>query len=113
MKMDEYRVVWKRVACDVLSMEGLITFNPRSKIKRFRSLKTAKKFMLLLGPTPWEYFGKKKDDYVCCSGNYCACDGKTYGSQAQAKIDAGMPAIEYIRLEKREVGPYTIITGEE
>jgi len=105
----EYRVVWKRKKCEVEDGNGgLVEFDPPRKTKRFLVLKSAKKFIFLLGPEPWDYFGKQPEDYVCCNGNCCACCGKTYKEQAQEYIEKGMPEIEYIRLEEREVGEYIV-----
>lgn len=88
----EYRVVWKR--------EGL-----KKKIKRYSNYKSAFKWTLLLGPTPWLYFGKEELKKWCCSGNECACGGFTCKEYAES-VANGMPKIEYIRIEEREVGEW-------
>jgi len=85
----EYRVIWKRQHCKI-------------KSKRFALLGNAKKYMLLLGPTPWEYWGAKADDYACCSGRECGCSGMT-NREESIKARETMQEIEFIKLEKRKV----------
>lgn len=100
----EYRVIWKWSAYPAFDCENNpFTFNPHPKMKRYSTHRGAEKFMLLLGPEPWKYFGKNPDDYVCCSGRECGCGGLTYREQAEEKRFA---EIEYVRLEEREVGEW-------
>jgi hypothetical protein len=100
----EYRVVWKWSAYPAFDCENNpITVNPRPKMKRYSTRRGVERFMLLLGPEPWKYFGANPDDYVCCSGRECGCGGLTYREQAEGKRFA---EIEYIRLEEREVGEW-------
>ncbi len=100
----EYRVVWKWKKYPTVDCENNPrTINPKPKNKRFATRKYAEKFMLLLGPEPWKYFSKNPDDYVCCRGNMCACDGKTYREQAEEKH---FTDLEYLRIECRDVGEW-------
>lgn len=91
----EYRVVWQRAGC-------------RKKRKRYLSRRMAERFMVLLGPEPWTALGKDPDELVCCPGSVydqCACGGLTYRKQSE-ETRKDMPAIEYVRLEVRSVGPW-------
>jgi hypothetical protein len=88
----EYRVIYKR--------EGL-----KPKRKRYVSLKVAERFVRILGPEPWEVFGKKADDR-CCSGLECACGGLTE-RERQSEYMKDVPPLEYVRIERREVGKWT------
>jgi hypothetical protein len=101
----EYRVVWKR--------RGM----PR-KSKRFQTLKAAERRVLLLGPEPWRAFEALPDDLHCCSGHECACGGETWRehllgqrTEPRGPDDDGMPAIEYIHIEKRPLGKWEPVNG--
>ena len=100
----EYRVVWKRV--------GL----PR-KTKRYAQRWRAERLVLLLGPEPWKAIGKDPDAKFCCSGYECDCRGRTVRDEmlgrrtvvvpddaAKEWKDAPYAAVEYVRIEEREVG---------
>ncbi len=93
----EYRIVWKREGC-------------RQKAKRFVSLKAAQRKMRVLGPEPWTAFDKfsgrdEPDNYSCCDGHECGCGGLTV---RQWWKQLGLPKMEYIHIEKREVGKWTL-----
>lgn len=88
----EYRVIWKRVDC-------------RQKVKRYARRESAERFMRLFGPEPWTVYGKEPDALWCCSGYECACRGITEREKSDADR-AEMPALEYVRLECREVGEW-------
>lgn len=88
----EYRIVWKRA--------GL-----RPKRKRYASLRAVERFVGLLGPEPWLYLGRNPDSYECCNGRECGCGGLTV-REAQAEYIKDAPAIEYIKVERREVGAW-------
>jgi hypothetical protein len=91
----EYRVVWKRKEC-------------RRKVKRFSSLKAAQRKMLVLGPEPWlgasGYRQRDPDSLNCCDGHQCGCNGLTV---RQWWEQLGLPELEYIHIEQREVGTWT------
>ena len=91
----EYRVVWKR------SFEGA-----KEKRKIFQSLHGAERLMTILGPEPWKAWGKDPDSLICCSGSMCTCGGRTYREDSES-TRADMPEIEYLRIEKREIGEWT------
>lgn len=94
----EYCVKWKRV--------GLT-----AKRKRYASLKAAQRWTQLLGPEPWLALGKNADALVCCSGDRyseCGCGGLTWREQADDKRRE-MPALEYVQIDVREVGPWLAI----
>jgi hypothetical protein len=63
--------------------------------------------MTLLGPEPWKAFGKSPDEPFCCriANVECSCEGKTFREHSDEER-AAMPALEYVRLESREVGPW-------
>lgn len=95
----EYRVVWKR--------EGT-----RQKSRRFATKWGALRFLKLFGPSPWNaYSCHNPDDYVCCSGRECACEGMTYRQQSE-EMYTKMPILEYFHLEEREVGEFTEVECE-
>ncbi|MDX9913250.1 MAG: hypothetical protein RBS77_01570 [Candidatus Moranbacteria bacterium] len=85
-----YRVVSKR--------EGI-----RPKIKTFATLKAAqKRIALLTDPEPWKVLGAGPDDI------FNTDTMQTYGEFTDA-IRGDMPALEWVRLERREVSPWQII----
>lgn len=91
-----YRVVSKR--------EGL-----RPKVKTFATLAAAqKRITVLTSPEPWVAMGRGPDDYVCCSGFSCGCGGATYREETQA-LRTQMPALLWVRLDRREVSPWQTI----
>lgn len=99
--MTEYRVHWKRL--------GL-----KPKSRRYASLKVARRFMLLFGPEPWRAYAPEShgDDLVCCRGSRdCACGGVTYAERAATERE-NMPAIEWVRIEGREVGEWAEVLLE-
>lgn len=89
MVRHQYRVVWKRI--------GL----PEKK-KRYEQRKAAERFVVLLGPEPWKALGREPDERFCCSGRECGCGGMTVREQTLQQRE-NIPAVEYVRLEKREV----------
>ena len=92
----EYRVRWKR--------EG-----NREKQRRYARQSMADRFVGLFGPEPWTVYapGDTGDDYVCCppGARDCACDGLTH-KQKTDEDRATMPALEYVKIERREVGEW-------
>jgi hypothetical protein len=106
MSRIEYRVVWKRRG-------------QHQKSKRFMSLKSAERRVLLLGPEPWKAFGVDPDEQHCCHGHECACGGATWREYLLEQRDkpgyedAGpMPAIEYIRIDQRPLGAWCALREE-
>jgi hypothetical protein len=88
----EYKVSYKRVGLD-------------ARRKKFARLASAERFIALLGPEPWLVLGKDPDDFQCCPGNECGCGGATV-RESDAAYREGMPDLEYVRLERRTVGPW-------
>lgn len=82
----QYRVVSKR--------EGV-----RPIVKVFATLRGARHRLTLLGPEPWLAYRRTADD-ICRPE-----DGLTE-REYTAEIRADMPALEYVRLESREVGEW-------
>ena len=99
--MYRYRVVSKREV-------------GRPKIKTYATLAAAeKRITLLTSPEPWIALGHQPDDLVRCHGGpECNCDGMTYREQT-AKLRAEMPTLEWVRLERREVGPWEAAPAKE
>lgn len=93
----EYRVVWKRVGM-------------KRKVKRFQGLKSAERRIRLLGPEPWTAYDVDPD------APYYTDDGKSlrqhlteqraegFGAEGD-----GMPAIEYMRIERRQIGEWAAL----
>lgn len=89
------------------------------KSKRFQTLKAAERRVKLLGPEPWTAFDRNPDEPYCCSGYECACGGMSVRDTLleQRKVghgdpdDTGMPDIEYIRIEKRPLGAWSVVNG--
>lgn len=91
---NEYRVKWKRVGLN-------------AKRKRYVSRKRAEYMVeLLTCDDPWRLRGEDADKQHCCSGYECGCAGMT-NREFYAEQLAGMPEIEYVRLEVREVGQWS------
>ena len=91
-----YRVVSKRA-------EG------RAKVATFATLAAARKRMtLLLSHEPWTALGNKATDLVCCEGFMCSCGGKTFEEDTAERREK-MPALLWVRLERREVSPWVDI----
>lgn len=88
----EYRLVWQRSG-------------QRRKSRRFIYKKTLDRFMTLMGPEPWKAYGKSPDDYDCCNGRECGCGGLTMQQRSDLRRQE-MPAIEFKRVEVREVGDW-------
>ena len=89
----EYRVVWKRVGQE-------------PKRKRYVNKKRADGFAAILtDKEPWKRYKRDPDAFYCCSGYECGCGGKTVRQSFEEQFD-GMPEIEYVRIESREVGPW-------
>lgn len=90
----QYRVKWKRV-------------DSRVKRVNYVSRKRAENRLLLLtSDEPWLAMGKSPDEFVCCDGYECGCSGMTIREESD-RLRAAMPALEYARIECREVGPWT------
>ena len=95
MNRSELRVVSKRIG-------------GRVKVRSFATRAGAERYLRLFGPEPWTAFlkpSKSPDDQACCSGYQCVCGGLTYRQQAEAKR-AELPALVYVRIEERSVGPW-------
>jgi len=89
----EYRLVWKREGCEI-------------KRRRFIHLKRVINFVKLLkNDKPWEQFNENPDDYHCCSGYQCGCQGETVENYYKEKY-RDYPQIEFIQTETREVGEW-------
>lgn len=88
---EQFAVVWKRVGI-------------RAKRRLFAKRKSAERWLTMLGPEPWLAFGKQADER-CCDGYDCGCEGKTPREQA-AELRARYPAIEYARIEVRDVSEW-------
>lgn len=95
----QVRVVWKR--------EGL----PR-KTRNYETERGATRFLTLLGSEPWRSYGREPGDLVCCSGHGCGCGGKTMKQRSDYERES-MPALEYARLEQREIGPWERVEEEQ
>ena len=66
----------------------------------------AERFLKLFGPEPWTAYGSKDgNELACCSGHECGCGGMTFRERSEYQF-AEMPALEYVRLEAREVGAW-------
>lgn len=85
----EFRVTVQRAGC-------------APKVKRLRSRRGLRRYLTLLGPRPWEAFGKTPEAYACCSGWECGCGGRTMREDAETRR-ANLPALESVRVESREV----------
>ena len=82
------------------------------KDTRSRSLKAVERRVgILMSPEPWRFYGDREtrqkgpDDYFCCAGTYhdqCGCGGATMREETEARRK-DLPAIEWIRLQKRQV----------
>lgn len=99
----EFRVVWKR--------HGF-----HQKSKRYATLKAAERRLTLMGPEPWIALQVDPDERMCCSGYECACGGQTWREHLlevrntpRHPEDTGMPAIQYIRIEKRPLSPWEAV----
>ena len=88
----EYSVRWKREDC-------------RAKRRIFQTRRGAENFMLLLGPTPWEAYGRDPDKLFCCSGDYCMCGGQTVRENSD-NVRRNMPRLDFAILERRDVGEW-------
>lgn len=98
--MIEYRVKWKR--------EGL-----RAKRVKYASRKRAEsRAAFLQSDSPWEVLGLDPTGYHCCSGWECGCEGITVREYMEAERTR-MPALEYVVIEQREVGPWSPTPPQE
>ena len=105
----EYRVVFKRKP---YSLYGEYKIDPKPKYKRYVKLEAAKRYIrILTSPEPWKEFGKDANELECCDGHECACGGLTVKQFHDEKY-AGMSPIEFVRLEKREVGKWEAAAGK-
>lgn len=97
VRRQEFRVVSKRAGM-------------KRKTREFRTRRGADRRMLLLGPEPWLAFdGRGPDDFWCCAGSpECGCGGQSVREYHAARR-AELPAMEYFRLEVRDVGPWEAI----
>lgn len=89
---EEYRVVWQRAGC-------------RRKTKSFVRRAMAERFLRWFGPEPWTVHSKDPDEMYCCDGYQCSCGGLTVREQHE-QYRASLPALEWVRLERREVGAW-------
>lgn len=93
----EYSVVWKRVGI-------------RAKRKKFAKLPRAQAWVLLLGPEPWKAAGVGPGACVKCGEEDCMrCTGEESWIERAERYQKTNPAIEWIRIEQREVGAWTRI----
>lgn len=104
----QYRVAWKRAEN-----------NPKSR--KCASLKDAERFLgLLTSDEPWRFLRKPfeanwegPDSYLCCDGGGwegpCVCGGVTLREFCDSKR-AGLPPIEWARVESRQVTPFAAVT---
>ena len=93
----EYRIVVKR--------KGV-----REKSRIYRTRKGAERRLALFDPEPWAVYGKQPDELDCCDGSQCFCGGFTVREASDSKR-ARMPALEYVRIEARQVGDWTSTEG--
>ena len=88
----EYRVVWKR--------QGM-----KRKTRRYAHLKSAQRFVMLLGPEPWKALNVDPDSPHCRSPEECTCQGGTWRDYLERGREGygpdGMPHIEYVHIERR------------
>lgn len=94
----EYRVIWRRVD------------SARPKRRRYMSVKRAERLLnMLTSNEPWlwvlEFKDKDPDSLACCDGHECGCGGLSIRQHLTEKYK-DMPAIEYARIESREVGEW-------
>lgn len=64
-----------------------------------------RKFLQLLGPTPWLAYAPEADadDFMCCSGtryDECGCGGVTHAEHAATKRKEYTP-LQWVRVESR------------
>lgn len=95
----EYRVIWKREGC-------------RAKSRRSQGLASAERRVgLLTSAEPWKFLrdtkGKGPDAPYCCPGTSyeCGCGGITVREWCDEQR-RDLPALEYVRIESREVGAW-------
>ena len=91
----EYRVVWKREAC-----------NQKSKMLRTNE-GAVRRLNLITSDEPWIYYRPVVDPnaFVCCAGDHCGCGGMTYREKSAARR-AAMARLQYARIEERTVGEW-------
>ena len=97
MRAEEFRVVWRRV-------DGKV------KRRRFATRAGADRFLALFGPEPWRAFlrpGQTPEDLRCCAGRGCVCQGRTIRGYHEA-LRACLPALSYVRLERRRVSAWAV-----
>lgn len=82
MRKFEYRVVWRR-------KEG------KEKVRRYAYLKSAERFLTLLGPEPWTAWGAEPDARHCYR-EACLCEQRT-----NIEYFNEIPPCEYARIEVR------------
>jgi len=93
--MTEYRVVWQR--------EGL---SVKRRIYK-RRLSAIRLVRVMTDPEPWKMFGKDGDEFLCCSGRECGCEGVTIAENSKAERER-MPALLWYRIESREVSAWSV-----
>lgn len=94
-----YRVVWKRKGLD-------------RKTRRYETERGARRFIRLLGAEPWMAFPDQwppfsngPDDYFCCAGYQCDCQGISIRDHF-IEAREGMPELEYVLIQSREVSKW-------
>lgn len=95
----EWRVVWQREGCD-------------QRRKLFQREHAARRRFLFLGPEPWLASGRNPDERWCCSGSGmdgCPCGGLTV-REHEAEVVKELPALIYVRMERREVKDWEPLT---
>ena len=94
----EYRVAYKR--------EGL---NPKSRGCGKNRAKAVRCLAFFEGRYQDAYPQSKPDAYSCCDGHECGCRGLTWAEEwaEMAEYAANLPPLEYLRIETRQVPPWT------
>lgn len=96
MDAKEYRVVWKREGCG-------------RRVKIFALLKSAeRRVSLMTSDKPWEAFGKKAEEYNCCSGRECGCGGQTV-EQTFNQVRSSIPKLIFVEIEERPIGSWSVL----
>jgi len=84
----EYRLRWQR--------EGV---RPQSKL--FQTFRAAMRRLQLLGPRPWEAYGRNPEERDCCFGSDgCGCGGVSVRRASDLRR-AQMPKLLWARVESR------------
>ena len=82
----------------------------RLKRKVYSTQRGAMRRLGLFGDSPWESIGRAPDELWCCDGIACLCAGVTVRQQ-MLDDRARLPALLFVRLERREVGEWAAYDG--